>query len=314
MKFLSLSLLTLSLFSCLVQKPKQNIEITKAQEVEELMRFLASDDLKGRDTGTQGISDAAAFIENKFKSFGLKPFFKTYRDSFKVRDLEAFNVVGFIEGNDPNLKKEIIILGAHYDHIGFGKKVGIDSIANGANDNATGTTAVISLARHFSQKKNNKRSFIFALFSAEEKGLLGAKHLAKKLKDQNIDLYTMVNFEMLGVPMKDKDYEAYLTGYDLSNMAEKINEYTGTKLVGLLPKAQEFRLFMRSDNHAFYKEFALPSQTISTFDFTNFNHYHKVGDEVELMDFEHMAKLINHIAPALETMSNTPKKEIKMRK
>ncbi|MBL4887919.1 MAG: M28 family peptidase [Flavobacteriaceae bacterium] len=312
MKFLSLSLLTLSLFSCLAQKPKQNIEITKAQEVEELMIFLASDDLKGRDTGTQGISDAAAFIENKFKSFGLKPFFKTYRDSFKVRDLEAFNVVGFIEGNDPNLKKEIIILGAHYDHIGFGKKVGIDSIANGANDNATGTTAVISLARHFAQKKNNKRSFIFALFSAEEKGLLGAKHLAKKLKDQNIDLYTMINFEMLGVPMKDKDYEAYLTGYDLSNMAEKINEYAGTKLLGLLPKAQEFRLFMRSDNHAFYKEFALPSQTISTFDFTNFNHYHKVGDEVELMDFEHMAKLINHITPALEIMSNTPTKEIKM--
>jgi len=141
---------------------------------------------------------------------------------------------------------------------------------------------------------------------------LGSKHLAQKLKDENINLYAMVNFEMIGVPMIDRDYEAYLTGYDLSNMAEKMNEYTNSNLLGLLPKAKEFNLFKRSDNYPFYKEFNLPCQTISTFDFTNYLYYHHVDDEAEKMDYEHMANLINKIIPAIETMSNTPTKEIKM--
>ena len=112
--------------------------------------------------------------------------------------------------------------------------------------------------------------------------------------------------------MKDKDYEAYLTGYDLSNMAEKMNEYTNSNLLGLFPKAKEFNLFKRSDNLPFYKEFNLPCQTISTFDFTNYDYYHHVDDEAEKMDYEHMANLINKIIPAIETMSNTSTKEIKM--
>ena len=99
---------------------------------------------------------------------------------------------------------------------------------------------------------------MFALFSGEEMGLLGSKHLAKKLKSDGLKLYTMIEFEMIGVPMIDKDYTAYITGFDLSNMASKINEYTNLKLVGLLPKAKEYQLFYRSDNYSFYKEFNKP--------------------------------------------------------
>ncbi len=220
-------------------------------------------------------------------------------------------MVGFIEGKDKNLKKEFIIIGAHYDHLGITKSTSTDSIANGANDNASGTTMVLELARYFGKAKTNKRSIIFALFSAEEKGLLGSRHLAKKLKSQNLDLYAMFNFEMVGVPLSGKDYLMYVTGYEKSNLAEVSNKYTNEKLVGFLPTAKEMNLFKRSDNYPFHEEFKVPSQTYCTFDFTNFNHYHKVGDENELMDFGHMATLVNKIIPVLEGVVNSPVKEIK---
>ncbi|NER15005.1 M20/M25/M40 family metallo-hydrolase [Leptobacterium flavescens] len=284
---------------------------SKESSVKAIMEFLASDKLSGRDTGSEGIEEAAAFIEGKFKAAGIKPYFDTYRDNFEVKGTKAFNVVGYLEGNDPQLKNEFIVIGAHYDHIGKGKEVNGDVIANGANDNASGTTAVLELASYFGKKKGNKRSIIFALFSAEEKGLLGSKHLAKKLKNEGLNLYSMVNFEMIGVPMVGKDYLAYVTGYKKSNMADEFNKYAGKKLIGFLPTAEGYNLFQRSDNYPFHAEFNVPSQTVCTFDFTNFNHYHQVGDEASLMDFKHMAHVINEMIPVLEGMDAEKTKTIR---
>tara|TARA_B100000929_G_C15432107_1_gene395057 strand:- start:365 stop:1033 length:669 start_codon:yes stop_codon:yes gene_type:complete len=220
-------------------------------------------------------------------------------------------MVGWIEGNDPSLKNEFIIIGAHYDHIGVIEAENGDSIANGANDNATGTTVVLELARYFGQKKNNKRSIIFALFSAEEKGLLGSKHLANRLKEKNLQLYAMLNYEMVGVPLQGKEHLTYLTGYEQSNLAEVANGYSDIEFTGFLPKAKEFNLFKRSDNYPFHEAFGVPSQTFSTFDFTNFNHYHKVGDEVSEMDFAHMANVVIKSIPVITGITNAPSKEIK---
>ncbi len=283
---------------------------TTSSAVKDIMSFLASDELGGRDTGSEGLEKAAQFIETEFKKYGLTPYFETYRDVFDAKGTETFNVVGYLKGTDKELAKEFIILGAHFDHIGLGKDVNGDTIANGANDNAAGTTGVISLAKQFSQLKNNKRSILFVLFGAEERGLLGSAHLAKALKEKNIDLYAMVNFEMIGVPLNEKAYKAYITGYEISNMAEKINEYVGSELIGYLPKAKEFQLFRRSDNYPFYATFNVPCQTISTFDFTNYDYYHHVDDEVSEMDFEFMAELINSCVPAITKMANTATKEI----
>lgn len=280
--------------------------------VKEKLEFLASDELKGRQTGTEGIDKAAGYIETFFKENNIKPFYETYRDSFEVADRTGFNVIGFLEGNDPELKKEFIILGAHYDHIGIGKAVGNDSIANGANDNAAGTVAVMELASQFSKLNNNKRSLLFILFSAEEMGLEGAKHISKRLNSEDLDLYAMVNFEMIGVPMEGKDHLAYLTGYENSNLAEKFNEYSEAEILGFLPQAKEYNLFKRSDNYSFYEEFKVPAQTISTFDFTNYEYYHHVSDEAEKMDISHMANLIEKVIPGLLRMTNTSEKEIKL--
>ena len=291
---------------------RATVDFVTSTELKESVYYLASDELKGRATGSEGIEKAAVYIENKLKSYNVAPYFETYRDFYKAKGMDASNVIGYIEGNDPVLKNEFIILGAHYDHIGVVKAVDGDSIANGANDDASGVAAVLAMARYFATKKNNKRSILFTLYSGEEIGLIGSKHLAERLKEQNINLYTMINFEMIGVPMVDKNYEAYFTGFDLSNMATKMNDYAGYNLLDELPKAKEFQLFYRSDNYPFYKVFNKPCHAISTFDFTNFDHYHKVGDEAELMDYEFMANLVNRLIPALETMTNTTTQEIKM--
>ncbi|WP_340066144.1 M28 family metallopeptidase [Ascidiimonas aurantiaca] len=288
------------------------IKTVPTTSVTTIMNYLASDDLEGRDTGTKGIELAATYIEDIFKENGVMPYFETYKDTLSNFKKVAYNVVGVVEGNDPKLKDEFIVIGAHYDHIGFAKNVNGDSIANGANDNASGTTAVVEIAKYFGKQKSNKRSLLFVLFSAEEKGLLGSYHLAKKLKAQNFSLYTMVNFEMVGVPLTGKDYLAYVTGYEKSNMAEKFNEYTGKKTLGYLPTAKEYNLFQRSDNYPFYQEFKVPSQTICTFDFTNFDYYHHVDDEVGQMNMAHIAYLTNEIIPALEKMAGTRKQEIQM--
>lgn len=300
------------------KNPSQRQERTKArkpfsnkEKVGEIISYLASDELMGRDAGTEGINKAAAYIEDLLKSHKIAPYFSSYKDTLSNFDLPTYNIVGYLEGTDADLKNEFVVIGAHYDHIGIIAPVAGDSIANGANDNASGTTTVLEFARYFGKARSNKRSIIFALFSAEEKGLLGSKHLAQRLSDEQLDLYAMLNFEMVGVPMTDKDYLMYLTGYEKSNLAEVSNGYANENLVGFLPTAQEFNLFMRSDNYAFHTELGIPSQTFSTFDFTNFDHYHKVGDEVSIMDFEHMANVVNKTIPVLEGIINNPTKEIK---
>jgi hypothetical protein len=103
----------------------------------------------------------------------------------------------------------------------------------------------------------------------------------------------------------------YVTGYNKSNLAEVSNKYADEQLIGFLETAQEFNLFQRSDNFPFHEVFNVPSQTFCTFDFTNFSHYHKVGDEVTEMDFEHMAMVVNKMIPVLEGISNSDEKEIK---
>ncbi len=314
MKKLILLVAVILLNGCKSEPELKEVTIT-SDEVKEIVEYLASDAIQGRDTGSEGIELSAQYLENKFEALGVDPYFETYRDNFKIDSINAFNVVGHLKGGDDKLQNEIIVIGAHYDHVGYrAKAVEGDSIANGANDNATGAAAVMALANYFAQRKNNKRSVVFVLFSGEEMGLRGSRHLAEKMKNANANIYTVVNFEMIGVPFIDRDYDALLTGYDLSNMASKINEYANANVVGKSDVAVQYNLFKRSDNYPFYQEFEVPSQTIGSCDLTNYDFYHHVDDEADKMDYVHMANLINKLAPAIEMMSNTEAKEIVMNK
>ena len=293
-------------------KNKAALETTnsaKQENVAKTLQFLAADENEGRDSGSKGIENASVFLENMMKENNIPPYFKTYRDTLSNFDKPAYNIVGLLEGNDSKLKKEFVIIGAHYDHIGKIAAVNGDEIANGANDNATGSTAVTEVMKYFAKSKSNKRSLLFVFFSAEEKGLLGSKHLAKKLKAENLDLYVMFNFEMIGVPM-NRDFLLYLTGFGKTNMASKLNEYAGKKVIGYIPAETKYQLFRASDNYPFFTEFNVPAQTVSTFDFENFDFYHKPDDEFELMDTKHLTNIINTMIPVLEIMMNKPNKEI----
>ncbi len=278
------------------------------QSVSQTLKTLSSDDFEGREPGTPGIEKAASFLEEYLKENKIVPYFDSYRDQITNFQEPTYNIVGFIEGNDPVLKKEFVLLGAHYDHIGITTD-GEDKINNGANDDASGVTAVAEIAKYFSQSKSNKRSILIVFFTAEEKGLLGSQDLAKRLKTKNFNLYAMLNFEMIGVPMK-RDFMAYITGFDKSNMASKINDYTGENTIGFLPKEVEYSLFSRSDNYSFYNEFKVPSQTVCTFDFENFDFYHHVKDEFKIMDIKHMTTFIKTIIPAVEKITSSQTKEI----
>lgn len=293
-------------------KVTEVIAFAKEANVSKTLKYLTSDELEGRDSGSKGIEKASIYLENLLKENGIKPYFKTYRDTLSNFEKTSYNIVGYIEGTDPVLKNEFVIIGAHYDHIGKISAVNGDDIANGANDNAAGTTSVSEVAKYFAQSKSNKRSLLFVFFSAEEKGLLGSKHLAAKLKQQNMNLYFMFNYEMVGVPMQNRDMLMYITGFGKSNMAAKMNEYSGDKLVGYIPAETKYMLFRASDNFPFYDEFNVPAQTVSTFDFENFQFYHQPDDEFELMDTAHITTIVNKTIPVLEKMMNAPTKEIKL--
>ena len=259
------------------------------EETKTILFTLASDEMKGRQQ--ERSAKAAGFAEDYFKKHNIQPFYPAYRDSLMTDSLWSYNVVGSIGKYDPN--KKTILIGAHLDHIGIKEQEG-DSIYNGANDNATGSTAVLQIARFLSQKKW-KQNVVVALFADEEKGLKGAYHLAERMKKEHVDLAYMVNFEMLGITLTSGANQVYMTGYNLSDMADKMNAFS-PNFGQFLPQAKEYNLFRRSDNYAFYEAFGVPAQTLSTFDFKNYGHYHKAGDEAEKMEIDNMNTVIGTAA------------------
>jgi len=303
-----------SALSCAQKSAVKNYKVDE-KSVAATLKFLSSDELQGRDAGSKGLEQAAQYLEDVFVKNGVKPYFATYKDTLTNFEKTTYNVVGYLEGTDPKLKNEFVVFGAHYDHIGtlLDAAAGADNIYNGANDDASGVTTVSELVNYFGKAKNNKRSILFCYFSGEEKGLLGSQSLATKLKAQNFNLYAMLNFEMVGVAM-NRDIMAYLTGYGMSTMGEKINEYAGKKLIGYLDVEMKYQLFRRSDNYSFYNEFQKPSQTICTFDFENFAYYHQVEDDFEHMDTKHMTAFIQEMVPVTDKMVNAPANDIVMKK
>ena len=133
MKRIVLFIIAIVFINCKQVTTAQSSEAKiKASEVETIMSFLASDELEGRDTGSEGLKKAAKYIEDIFKNSGISPYFDTYLPAFDAKGTETYNVVGYLKGTDPDLANEFVIVGAHFDHIGKGKEVNGDIIANGA--------------------------------------------------------------------------------------------------------------------------------------------------------------------------------------
>jgi len=209
------------------------------------------------------------------------------------------NVVGVLPGKSK--KDEYVIFSAHYDHLGIGKPDAKgDSIYNGANDDAAGTTAVIMLADYFSKLKNNERTLIFVTFTAEEIGGFGSQYFSKQIDPEKA--VAMFNIEMIGTDSKWGNNSAYITGYEKSDFGKILqSNLAGSKFHFEPDPYSKQNLFYRSDN-ATLAAFGVPAHTISTSKMDDEPNYHKQSDEISTLDMNNMAEIIKAIALSSQTI------------
>ena len=278
------------------------------------IEVLSSDSLEGRETGKPGQKMAAEYIANQFKKIGIPPYKrKTYYQKFKVKserhickcddcDLTFFkrifkanqtirgeNVLGYIEGSD--LKDELLIITAHYDHLGKHDSL----IFNGADDDASGVSAALEIAEAFmlAKKEGNgpRRSILIMPVSGEEKGLLGSRYYTDNPIYPLESTVANLNIDMIGRldDWHDNGNYVYLIGsdrlsYDLHDLNEKINdEYIGIDLdYRFNNKDDPNRYYYRSDHYNFAKN------NIPVIFYFNGVHedYHKPSDTIEKLDFD----------------------------
>jgi hypothetical protein len=220
-----------------------------AEQVTADIKYLASDELEGRGVGTAGLEKAASYIAERFADIGLVPagtngYFQDFRldpsapalahagvDATDVR-----NVVGMLEGAGP-LAREVVILGAHYDHLGLGGSGSLDPdsmgvVHNGADDNASGTAALMAVASTLASRTvDNRRTFYFVAFTAEEFGLLGSDYYAKNPTYDPGIAYAMINFDMVG-RLRDEGLMVIGVGsaQELPTLVARANEKHGLTL------------------------------------------------------------------------------------
>lgn len=210
----------------------------------------------------------------------------------KIEESTLKNVVGILPGKSK--KAEYVIFSAHYDHIGIGKPMDGDSIYNGANDDAAGTTAVILLAQHYRKLANNERTLVFVAFTAEEVGGFGAQYFSQQLAPDSI--VAMFNIEMIGTESKWGRNSAFITGFERSSMGTILQEaLKGSSFTFHPDPYPDQRLFYRSDN-ATLALLGVPAHTISTSKMDSEPNYHTPSDEVETLDLDNMTEIIKAIA------------------
>jgi hypothetical protein len=210
----------------------------------------------------------------------------------EISEQKLANVIGVIPGKSK--KREYVIFSGHYDHLGIGKAVNNDSIYNGANDDAAGTTAMMMLAKYFQTEKDNERTLIFVAFTAEEIGGFGAQYCSRQFNAINVK--AMFNIEMIGTESKWGKNSAYITGYEKTDMGKILQEnLKGTAFTFYPDPYTEQNLFYRSDN-ATLARLGVPAHTISTSKMDSEPNYHKVSDEIGTLDMENMSMIIKAIA------------------
>ncbi|HJQ19825.1 MAG TPA: M28 family peptidase [Gemmatimonadaceae bacterium] len=262
--------------------------------------FLASDALEGRGTGTPGNDTAAEFLARRYRDLGLRPIAPAYLQPFSVRSAmlahqigaataspRTQNVVALLPGRDPVLRGEVIVVGAHYDHLGrstFGAldpQAG-DVIRNGADDNASGTAAVLELARLLTHRPL-RRSVLFANFSAEELGLLGSEYFVEHAPVPLDSVVSMLNFDMVG-RLRGDTVLVYgvATARELATLVDTANATLGLTVRGIGDG------FGPSDQSSFFAR-GIPVLHF----FTNLHDdYHRATDDVERINAAGEARVV----------------------
>jgi hypothetical protein len=327
-----------SLAACVEPRPR-DADFTRAERLEALLTTLAADSMEGRRTGTEGAHRAARFLAAELDRYGVEAagtdgYFQRVplarvevaaangpgqrlvlpSDALDfdtlppetIVDTEA-NVVGIIRGSDPAVADEAIVIGAHYDHVGIGVSIGGDSIYNGADDDGSGTVAILEIARALAAGPAPRRTVVVLLSTAEEIGLLGTRWY---IEDPVVPMERTVanlQIEMIGRPDPEAGGHGrgWLTGYERTTVGDQLAA-AGSPIVPDPRPEQDF--FFRSDNIAFAR-IGIPAHTLSSYGMHT--DYHRPSDEVALVDFDHMAALVDAALEAVRFLADGPRPEWK---
>ncbi|MBC8072923.1 MAG: M20/M25/M40 family metallo-hydrolase [Deltaproteobacteria bacterium] len=282
-----------------------------AQSLRRSVEALAADNRGGRPTPSPELDAAAAWIVQQHQRIGLTApagaagHLQRF-DCAGRGGAESSNVIGVLQGSDAVLAKQNVVVSAHYDHLGtrdggaqgHGLDDPSDSIFNGANDDASGVAASLAIAEALAAlSPRPRRSVVFIAFCGEELGLRGSKHWVDHPLVPLADTIAVVNLEMLGRPEPAHRQRVWVTGMDRSTMGTRMG--VAARELGVLvvdgSAAGEFegKLFRKSDNWPF-AERKVVAHSFSTGVIDD--HYHSVQDEVDTLDFEGMALLVQAIA------------------
>ena len=257
---------------------------TRQERLTEHVYYFASDSLYGRAAGSEYAAKAAAYIVNEYESMGLKPFYDDWYMPFNTKGNDYKNVVAVLEGNDPELKNQYIVIGAHYDHLGVKK----GEIYNGADDNASGSAAVIEIARALSSNRDKlKRTVVIAAFDAEELGLYGSNALADRmLGEDGLDVRLMMSVDMVGWYKATNSLT--LEGVATIKDSRKVLQ---TEKLNLKLKNFEWSPVTATDTEGFARR-QVPTLAIST---GIKSPYHKPEDDADLIDYEGLDKVTDYL-------------------
>ena len=284
-----------------------------ASRIQRDIAFLADDRFEGRGTGTPGIDSAAAFIAQRHASLGLKPLADgSFLQRFTARSAQMAhegradgvptqNVVAMVPGTDLALRGQYVVIGAHYDHLGRSSNGALDpelknAIHNGADDNASGTAAVMELARLFSSRPA-KRTLVFASFSGEELGLLGSQWFVEHAPMAMDSIAAMVNFDMVGRLKNDK-----LIVYGVATATELPAIVESANVVPKLTISAVGDGFGPSDHSSFYTK-GIPVLHF----FTDLHEdYHRASDDVEKINADGEARVVALAERVVRTIADRP--------
>ncbi len=288
-----ITLLLISFFAFNQINAQYSKEFQK-QYVEE----LSSDAMKGRKFGTPENRLAAELIAQKFKLNNLKPCVgDSYLIEFEHKGQKGQNVCGIKEGKST----DIYAFGAHFDHIGMNDS-DADKIFNGADDNASGTSAVMALSDFYKNKKVDQ-TLMFMAFDAEEIGLIGSKKLVENTDFQKYlpQMKLMLNLEMLGTISAFGEGKVYMTGSDRSDLMDFMNKNSSNKFQVMADPYLDQQLFFRSDNVNFVNH-KVVSHALSTVNMENQKHYHQKSDEMDVIKIDNLAEITQGIGNSVLKM------------
>jgi len=299
------------------------------------LRYLASDQLRGRHIGLHEIDTAARYIVRQFRGVGAKPvpgtnsYYQVFKHIFdpadrrhidrqvasnidfsEIRATTIKNILAFVRGTDPVLQNQFVILSAHYDHAGVSRYATmvngkLDSIFNGARDNATGVAAVIAAAKYFALYPP-RRSLLFICYSAEEEGEIGSRYYAEHPVIPLDHTIFNLNVDNAGY---NTTHAICLFGLGRTSADSLIQKACGAYDLAVYREPPALELFKRSDNYSLARV-GIPAPCFSLgmkhWDEKVDNYYHQVSDEVETMDLDYVIKFVRAYILSAEYIANDP--------